>query len=75
MRFMILSSQGRSVSPDGGPAGTMQVLDFIEAPSVSDAVAVFKEDNIQYMDSGFTEFLCVPLSEDSIVRFDSDTGK
>lgn len=72
MRFMIVSSQGKSLSPDGGPAGMMQVLDFIEAPSASDAIDVFKEDNLPYMDSGFTEFLCVPLSEDGIVRFASD---
>ena len=69
MRFMIVSAQGSSVSPDGSPGNNMQVLDMIDAPNAEEAIEVFKEDNIHFKEAGFTEFLCIPLSVERIINF------
>ena len=69
MRFMIVSLQGSSISPNGGAGGNMQILDMIEAPSAEEAIEVFKEDNGHFKESGFTEFICVHMSDEKFMNF------
>ena len=69
MRFMIVSVQGSSVSPNGGAGGNMQILDMIEAPSAEEAIEVFKEDNGHLRESGFTDLICVQMSDEKFIDF------
>jgi len=69
MRFMIVSVQGSSLSPSGGAGGKMQILDMIESPNAEEAIEVFKEDNRHFAESGFTEFICIRMSDERFVNF------
>jgi len=69
MRFMIVSPQGRSLSPAGGAGGNMQILDMIEAPNAEEAIEVFKEDNVHLKEAGFTELMCIQMSDERFVNF------
>ena len=47
----------------------MQILDMIEAPNAKEAIEVFKEDNEHLAGSGFTEFICIQMSDEKFVDF------
>jgi hypothetical protein len=47
----------------------MQILDMIEAPNSEEAIEVFKEDNGHLRESGFTEFICIQMSDEKFLNF------
>jgi len=47
----------------------MQILDMIEAPNSEEAIEVFKEDNGRLRESGFTEFICIQMSDEKFLNF------
>ena len=67
MRFIIASYL------TGSTTGRMQVLDFVEADSSTDAVEMFIEDN-PHMAGAAQEFFCIGLSDAPFLnfRFDKD---